>query len=65
MKPALPTVPMSPAFALKNRVRLPVEVPEEKVMCMFVNVGLYVCRCRLAGWETRGTLCQGCVSNVT
>lgn len=31
VKPALPTVPMSPAFALKHRVRLPVEVPEEKV----------------------------------
>ncbi|KAK7115053.1 targeting protein for Xklp2 homolog isoform X2 [Littorina saxatilis] len=30
VKPALPTVPMSPAFALKHRVRLPVEVPEDK-----------------------------------
>ncbi|KAK7483069.1 hypothetical protein BaRGS_00025732 [Batillaria attramentaria] len=29
-KPALPTVAMSPAFALKHRVRLPVELPEEK-----------------------------------
>lgn len=29
-KPALPTVPMSPAFALKHRVRLPVEIPEDK-----------------------------------
>ena len=35
MKPVLPTVPMSPAFALKHRVRLPaVEVPEEKVRTM-------------------------------
>lgn len=30
VEPALPTVPMSPAFALKHRVRLPVEIPEEK-----------------------------------
>ncbi|KAL8612429.1 hypothetical protein ACOMHN_008414 [Nucella lapillus] len=31
VKPADPTVPQSPAFALKHRVRLPVELPEEKV----------------------------------
>ncbi|XP_076470429.1 targeting protein for Xklp2-like isoform X3 [Babylonia areolata] len=30
VKPALPTIPQSPAFALKHRVRLPVELPEEK-----------------------------------
>ncbi|PVD20655.1 hypothetical protein C0Q70_18813 [Pomacea canaliculata] len=29
VQPTLPTVPKSPAFALKNRIRLPLELPEE------------------------------------